>query len=110
MNPTPKMSVEEENTKRLTGRAERLGYTIVRIDTTEPQPRIQIRPSSPETYTPELYQDWQTGEWTIQTTSYGTLTIEETQKVAEGYGRAVTMVSELKHLGPDEIVSYSTKR
>lgn len=110
MNTTPKMSIEEENTKRLTGRAQRLGYTILRIDTTEPNPRIQIRPSSLEAYTPELYQDWQTGAWAIQTTSYGTLNVEETQKVTEGYGRAVAMVNELQHLRSDELVSYSAKR
>lgn len=65
MNTTPKMSVVEENTQRLIEQANRLGYTVVTIDTTG-NLAIEVRPSSHESYTPALYQDWTSGEWTVQ--------------------------------------------
>lgn len=112
MNTTPKMTVAEENTQTLIDLANRLGYIIIDIDTdtVEPQPRIQIRPASLEDYTPHLYQDWQTGAWTIQTTSYGSLNLDELGKVTEGYERAAAMVSELAHLVSDDLVDYHLTR
>lgn len=45
MTATPKTTVAEENTQRLIARANRLGYIIVMIDTTE-KLAIEIRPST----------------------------------------------------------------
>ena len=51
MNNTPKMSIEEEITKRLIWRAERLGYTIVRVDTAAAGPAPCFRVSTPRSET-----------------------------------------------------------
>lgn len=109
MTTTPKMTIAEENTQRLIARANRLGYIIVTIDTTE-KLAIEIRPSTLEPYTPPLSQDWKTGEWTIQTTAYGALDLSEIEKVTDGYGRAAAMVSELEHLTARDLANYSITR
>lgn len=109
MTATPKTTVAEENTQRLIARANRLGYIIVMIDTTE-KLAIEIRPSTLDLYTPPVAQDWTTGEWTIQTTAYGALDLAEIEKVTDGYGRAVAMVSELEHLTAADVVNYSVAR
>lgn len=57
-----------------------------------------------------MAQDWTTGEWTIQTTAYGALDLAEIEKVTDGYGRAVAMVSELEHLTAADVVNYSVAR
>jgi hypothetical protein len=110
MNTTPKISLEEENTQRLIGRANTLGYIIVLIDIEADNLSIEILPSSLAPYTPPLYRDRKTGEWTIQTTAYGSLNVDEIKKVAEGYGRAAAMVGELQHLTAGDLVNYSARR
>ena len=47
-------SVEEENTERLIGRANRLGYTITSIEIEPGRVAISIVPSPLFPYTPEL--------------------------------------------------------
>lgn len=50
MNTQPKMSIEEENTQRVIGRAVRLGYIIVSIRINGDDARVQVMPSrSPPT-------------------------------------------------------------
>ena len=71
---------------------------------------IEIRPAALMPYTPPLYRDWQTGQWTIQTTSYGSLAPEEIEKVTDGYRRAIAMVSELAPLNARDLVNYSITR
>ncbi|WP_434699440.1 hypothetical protein [Trueperella pyogenes] len=109
MNTQAKMSIEEETTQRLVENANRLAYTIVTIDTTDDL-AIEIRPAACMPYTPPLYRDWQTGQWTIQTTSYGSLDPEEIEKVTDGYRRAIAMVSELAPLNARDLVNYSINR
>lgn len=112
MNPQPQMSIEEDTTQHLVEDANRLGYTIVTIDTTDTTNRfaIEIRPAARMPYTPPLYRDWQTGQWTIQTTSYGSLDLEEIEKVTDGYRRAIAMVSELAPLNARDLANYSITR
>ena len=68
MNSQTRMSIEKETTQHLVEDANRLGYTIATIDTTNDL-AIEIRPAALMPYTPPLYRDWQTGQWTIQTGS-----------------------------------------
>lgn len=50
MNTQPKMSIEEENTQRVIGRAVGLGYIIVSIRINGDGARVQVMPSrSPPT-------------------------------------------------------------
>lgn len=109
MNTQTKMSIEEETTQRLVENANRLGYIIVIIDTTNDL-AIEIRPAALMPYTPPLYRDWETGQWTIQTTSYGCLDPEEIEKVTDGYRRAIDMVSELAPLNARDLANYSITR
>lgn len=109
MNAQTKMSIEEDTTQYLVEEANRLGYIIVTIDTTDDL-AIEIRPAARLPYTPPLYRDWQTGQWTIQTTSYGSLDPEEIEKVTDGYRRAVAMVSELAPLNARDLANYSITR
>lgn len=88
MNTQPKMSIEEENTQRVIGRAVRLGYIIVSIRINGDDARVRVMPSPLAPYTPELTCDAVTGEWVIQTTAYGALNAGEIQKIAGGYQRA----------------------
>ena len=109
MNTQAKMSIEEETTQRLVENANRLAYTIVTIDSTDDL-AIEIRPAARMPYTPPLYRDWQTGQWTIQTTSYGSLDPEEIEKVTDSYRRAIAMVSELAPLNARDLVNCSITR
>ena len=106
MNTQPKMSIEEENTQRVIGRAVRLGYIIVSIRINGDDARVQVIPSPRAPYTPELTCDAVTGEWVIQTTAYGALNAGEIQKIAGGYQRAVAMVSEPRYLDANNVIDY----
>ena len=102
------MTLKNEITNRLIGRAKKLGYTILAIEVEDDLGiGIMIRPEA--RYTPELHRDWKTGEWMIQTTAYGSLNVDETEEVAEGYGRAAAMVTALHHLTADDLTNYSAK-
>lgn len=106
MTREPKISLEEENTQRVIGRANRLGYIIVSIGIEGDDARVQVMPSPLAPYTPQLTCDTTTGEWAIQTTAYGALDASEIQKIAEGYQRAAAMVSELRYLDAYNVVTY----
>ncbi|BDY02513.1 hypothetical protein CYJ20_007405 [Winkia neuii] len=58
----PEYSVEEENTERLIGRANRLGYTITSIEIEPGRVAISIVPSPLFPYTPELDRDFETDQ------------------------------------------------
>ena len=106
----PKCSVEEENTERLIGRANRLGYTITSIEIEPGRVAIFIVPSPLFPYTPELDRDFETDQWRVQTTSYGALNLDNIEQVTEGYGRAAAMVRELEHATPRNVVNYHLTR
>lgn len=84
----------EENTARLVARGKKLGYDIYRIAYTFDRMEISIANDRTWDYTPEIYFERGTG-WVIQTTAYGMMSIEEIEKVTDGYQRAIAMVKEL---------------
>ena len=106
----PECSVEEENTERLIGRANRLGYTITSIEIEPGRVAISIVPSPLFPYTPELDRDFETDQWRVQTTAYGALNLDNIEQVTEGYGRAAAMVRELEHATPGNVVNYHLTR
>ena len=106
MSIQPKMSIEQENTQRFISRANRLGYIIVEIETDSKNLWVTIIPADDNSYTPILYRHWDSKEWKIETTAYGTLGIEQIEKVTEGYQRAIAMVHELNHLSAGGVVNY----
>ena len=103
-------SVEEENTERLIGRANRLGYNITNIEIEPGRVSISIVPSPLFPYTPELDRDFETDQWRVQTIAYGALNLDDIEQVTEGYGRAAAMVRELEHATPRNVVNYHLTR
>ncbi|VEI13859.1 hypothetical protein [Trueperella bialowiezensis] len=101
-------TTSQENTKRLIARAAELGYTIIEIN--PDANRIELIPTDPASYTPPMTREWATGQWLVQTTTYGPLAPDEIGRVVDGYQQATIMASLVERLDAASLAPYRMTR
>ncbi len=105
MNTNEPKSIEQENTDRIIARAASLGYEIRHITPDGRFRKIAVEPLSMDGYTPWIDGDF--GEFNVNPVSHsGGFTIDELEKVAEGYQRAAALIRELEATSIDNLVEY----
>lgn len=96
--------------------ANELGYVVLYMRHTDYGPRLEITPNREKEYVPEIYYediDFSFGEeefaphWTIQTTSYGALAMEDIKLFIEAYQNARVLVALLNEIDISKLEEYS---
>lgn len=93
-------------TKELKHKAKENGYTLIQVQKWGDSTDIELSPNAE--YTPRLYPE-RTSEnntWTIATTTYGSLTVNEVEDMINGLRLGQKMVGILETIDLSELEAY----
>jgi len=93
-------------TKELKQKAKENGYTLIQVQKWGDSTDVELRPNAE--YTPKLYPERisEKNSWTIATTTYGSLTVNEVEDLIKGLRLGQKMVGILEALDLSELEAY----